>query len=320
VNVQQRTDLFVGSFLIATVAVVVTALVATSGWGVDRYDLYVRTDNAQDITVDTRIFMQGLEVGRVAEINPHPAPDGSGRLVFILRLSLLDKFPDGTPLRLPRGTDAEVTASLLGGSQVQLTIHGEFSGLLDPGDTIDMHRSPAAMEAFGALARDLKGTIEDAIVSATATLRSTQRLAESLTVATGTARRFVAGIQGGTEKSLTNLATSLDRVRLLLDSTNARTELTFREVNSAIRQGRTLMASADSLTNLLVAMGGENRPEMRQIIVNLRDMSRQMQYVLEQLGRRPMRVITGVKLPDSLSVERRAATDSTPRASSEPRP
>lgn len=314
----QRTDLFVGMFLIGTVAAVAAALIATSGWGIDRYDVFVRTDNAQDIAVDTKIFMQGLEVGKVAAINPRPAGT-RGRLEFIIRLSLLDKFPDGTLLRLPRGTDAEVSAGLFGGSQVQLTVHSDSGGLLDPGDTIDMHRSPAAMEAFGALARDLKGTIEEAILAATGTLRSGTRLADSLTVATGTARRFIAGIQPSTEKTLSNAATSLDRVRIMLDSTNVRTGITFQEVNAAIRQSQRLMVSADSLTQLLVAMGGENRPEIRTIIVNMRDLSRQLQYVMEQLGRRPMRAITGVKIPDSLSVERRR-TDSTTRVSTETRP
>ena len=90
VNVQ-RSDLYVGMFLVATVALVVVALIATSGWGVDRYDVFVRTDNAQDIAVDTKIYMQGLEVGRVAAIAPaarrhrgpprvHPPPVAGGPL------------------------------------------------------------------------------------------------------------------------------------------------------------------------------------------------------------------------------------------------
>src|SRR5512132_1517748 len=101
----KRTDLYVGLFLVATIGLVVAALIATSGWGVDRYDVFVRTNDATAIAVDTKVFMQGLEVGRVASIAPRP----SGRaLEFSFRLSVLDRFPDGQPLRLPKSTIARV--------------------------------------------------------------------------------------------------------------------------------------------------------------------------------------------------------------------
>ena len=34
--------------------------------------ILVRTDDARDVAIDTRIYLQGLEVGRVVEINPQP--------------------------------------------------------------------------------------------------------------------------------------------------------------------------------------------------------------------------------------------------------
>lgn len=312
VNVQ-RSDLYVGMFLIGTVALVVAALVATSGWGIKRYEVYVRTDDAKDIAVDTKIFMQGLEVGRVAAISPRPAAGSAGRLEFILKLSLLDAFADGTPLRLPRGTDAEVESGLLGGSTLLLAVHSDSGGTLGPGDTIDMHRSPAAMEAFGALANDLKGTIQAALVAATGTLDATRRLADSLAAASGTARRFLLGVEPETHKLMGGVAANLDRLRLIIDSSNVRTGVTFREVDSTIVQSRRLLVSVDSLTRLFIAMGGENRPEIAAIIANLRHLSEQLQFVLEQVGRRPMRLITGVKMPDSLAAWRRdSARAATP--------
>ena len=81
-----------------------------------------------------------------------------------------------------------------------------------------------------------------------------------------------------------------------------------------------MLASVDTLTRLLIAMGGENRPEVNAMIVNFRNISTQFGYVLEQLSRRPLRFISGVKIPDSLSVEgRRAAVpESAHRAASAP--
>ncbi|MEK7667976.1 MAG: MlaD family protein [Gemmatimonadota bacterium] len=310
----QRTDLYVGMFLVSVVALVLMALVATSGWGTDRYDIYVRTTSAQDLNVDTKIFLQGLEVGRITAINPRPA-GRAGQLEFILRLSLLDRFPDGTPLRLPRGTDAEVVqSSPLGGSQLQLSVRSDSGGTLAPGDTIDLRRGGSALDAFGALARDLKGTIEATLLAATGTLNSVRVLSESLAVASGTARRFLVAVQPGTEKIMAGVAVNLDRVRYLLDSTNTRTGITMQQVDSTIVLSRVLIRSLDSLTRVFIAMGGENRPEIAAMIVNFRELSEQLQFVLDQIGRRPLRAVFGVRVPDSLAPGARDSGRARPSA------
>ncbi len=321
-----RTDLLVGLFLLGSAAAVVLALVTTSGWGVDRYGLFIRTDDATDVAIDTKIYMRGFEVGRVARIEPRPAATPAG-IEFIIHASVLRKYPNDSLLTLPRGTEAQVLTGLLGGATLQLVVRDRIPGSLEPGDTITMTRHAAAMEAFGALATDLKGTIQEALEATTLTLISVRHLADSLTIATGTARRFVAAIQPETQKTLSEAAATMQRLALVLDSTNARGGTTLRELNATIVQSRRLMASADSLTRLLVRMGGENRPEIRQIMVNARHLTEQLQYVMEQLGRRPMRFVTGVSIPDSLTVEGRARRDSTTRrppsrdtANPEPRP
>jgi ABC-type transporter Mla subunit MlaD len=320
VNVH-RTDLYVGLFLVATVALVALAFIATSGWGVSRYDVFVRTDNAQDVAVDTKIYIQGLEVGRVAGIAPHPVGE-AGRLEFIIRLALVDRFPDGTPLRLPRATSAEVTPALLGGALVQLTVLSDTGGTLAPGDTINMLRGTSPLEAFGNLARDLKGTIENALVSATGTMNMVRILADSLRLATGTARHVLTATQPGAERVLNGVGANLDRLQVMLDSMNARTGLTFQQLDATLSQTRKLLVSLDSATQLLTVVGAENRPEINRIIVNFRNISTQLGYVLEQLSRRPLRFISGVKIPDSLSVEgqRPAAAESARRANPTPPP
>ncbi len=296
----QRSDLYVGMFLVAMVVVVVAALIATSGWGTDRYPIYVRTASAQDITVDTRIFLQGLEVGRITAINPRPT-GSAGQLEFILRLSLLDRFPDGTPLRLPRATVAEVVpAGLVGGSQVQLRVLSDSGGTLAPSDTIGLTRGGSALDAFGALARDLKGTIEATLVSATSTMNAARVLSESLAVATGTARRFLVTLQPGTEKLMASVSANLESLRRMVDSTTPRSGATLRQVDSTLAQTRVLLGHLDSLTRVVTALTAENRPDLGALVSNLRHMSEQLQYILEQVGRRPLRLITGVKVPDSL--------------------
>jgi ABC-type transporter Mla subunit MlaD len=308
----QRTDLYVGVFLIAVIATVVAALFATSGIGIRRYDLNIRADDATDIAVDTKIFLQGLEVGRVAAITAVPGAK-AGKLEFIIRASLLAEFSDGQALTLPDSTDAEVVTSLLGNSTLNLVVRASSDRTLEAGDTILLYRPPEAMQALGRLAIDLKSDIQTAIQQTTATLRSVQRLSDSMTLATGTARRFVAGIQPETEKTLQETAASLARVRRLLDTADARTGLTLQQLDATLEQSRRLMASTDSLTRLVTAMGLENRPEIREILANSRFLTQQLLYVTEQLARRPVRAMSGIEMPDSLTVEGRArrAADST---------
>jgi ABC-type transporter Mla subunit MlaD len=316
VNVQ-RTDLYVGMFLVAMVALVALALIATSGWGVSRYDVFVRTDNAQDIAADTKIYIQGLEVGRVASIAPRPVGP-AGRLEFIIKLALVDRFPDGTPLRLPRATSAEVTPALLGGAQVQLTVLSDTGGTLAPGDTINMLRGTSPLEAFGNLARDLKGTIQTALVSATGTMNMVRVLADSLRRATGTARQVLIATRPGAERILSGVGANLDRLQVMLDTMTRRSSLTFQELDATLIQTRKLVVSLDSATQLLTAVSAENRPEINRIILNFRDISAQLGYVLEQLSRRPLRFITGVKIPDTLTIEGRAAGESAAPAAPVP--
>jgi ABC-type transporter Mla subunit MlaD len=301
----QRTDLYVGVFVIAVVVTVVGALVATSGLGIKRYDLYIRGDDATAIAVDTKIFLQGLEVGRVAAIHAVPGSK-PGKLEFVIRASLLAEFSDGRALALPDSTDAEVVTSILGASTLNLVVRATSDRMLAPGDTIVLFRAPEAMQALGRLATDLKGDIQEAILQTTVTLRAVQRLSDSMTLATGTARRFVAGIQPGTEKTLQEAADNLTRMRRLLDTADARTGVTMRQLDATLEQSRRLMASTDSLTRLVTAMGIENRPEIREILANSRFLTQQLLYVTEQLARRPTRMMSGMTLPESLTVEGRA--------------
>jgi len=314
----QRSDLYVGIFVILAAAAVVAALVATSGWGTKHFDMYILSDNTTGISVDTKIYMQGLEVGRVASIAPSQT-GRQGQLEFVLLARMIQQFPGGAELRLPRNVVAQVETSVLGASTLLLVQDTALRrpGVIAPGDTIPMFRQTTAVEAFGALARDLKGSIQGALAATTSALHSVQRLADSLARATGTARAFMVDIEPRTQQVLQETALSLQRIRLLLDSMDTRSGLTMHEVDATLAQSRRLMASADSLTRLVTAMGGENRPEVRAILVNSRLLTEQMLYVTEQLSRRPMRAISGIELPDSLTPEgraRRAAQDSLLRS------
>lgn len=334
-KVVQKSDLWVGLFLVVTLGLIVTALVATSGWGTKRFDLYIRTNNVTDVAIDTKIYLQGLEIGRVAEIAPHPSRK-AGQLEFIIRASMIERLSDTTRMELPCAIDVEVISGLLGGATMVLHVDADETGpagrcaaqaMLDPKkDTVGMHHRAALSEAFGGLATDLKSTLADAISAATSTVHAYRRLADSLSRTTGSARAFVEGIRPGTEATLAEVTANLSRVRRLLDTADVRSGSTLRQLDLTLEQTRAtmeqssrLMSSADSLTRLLTNMGAENRPELRAMLLDARFLTQQLMYVMEQLSRRPMRAMSGVQLPDSLTAEgraRRMRADSIQRADS----
>jgi len=303
-RIVQRSDVYVGLFLLLIIGAVVTALVVTSGWGIPRWDLFVKTDNVRGVAVDNKVFYQGLEVGRVASITAKES-EKPGRLEFIIQLELVAEFAEGDSLQLPRSSVLQITTNVLGATRLDIVASDNLAGMLAPNDTIGLTKATEAMEALGALATDLKGTIQEALTTTTQTLTSFRRLADSLTVATGTARGFLRGIQPGTEDVLASASASMQRVTRLLDSADVRSGTTLRQLDETLAQSRRVMTSADSLTRLLTAMGGESQPQIRAIIENARLLSMQMLYIMEQLSRRPARFMTGMRLPDSLTVEGR---------------
>jgi ABC-type transporter Mla subunit MlaD len=336
VKVVNKADLWVGLFLVLTLGVVVAALVATSGWGVRRTTLLVRARDVTDVAIDTKMYLQGLEVGRVVKIEPRPSTK-AGQLEFLIRVSMMEKFGDTTRLELPCAVDVEVVPGLLGGATMELHVDDDDStsarercrnrAMLDPAtDTVPMHHRPAVGAAFASLATDLKSTLADAINATTVTVNAYRRLADSLSRTTGSARGFLEGIRPGTEQTLAEVTANLERIRRLLDTADVRSgtiiteaNLTMQQTRATMEQARVMMGSADSLTKLITAMGGENRPELRAMLLDARFLTQQLQYVMEQLARRPMRAMSGVQLPESLTVEgrqRRLRADSIQRADS----
>src|SRR6185503_13095741 len=104
---ETRQDFIVGITVVAAVGIVIGAFIATSGLGERRYDVFVRVASAEGISADTRVILLGLPVGRVKSVSPRV--DSVSRAVsFVARLSIAEKFADGSRLQLPVGTRAEL--------------------------------------------------------------------------------------------------------------------------------------------------------------------------------------------------------------------
>ncbi len=287
----QRRDLLTGLFVLAAVGVMLGTLVITSGLLHRRYDIYMRTGSAQDLTQDTRVLLQGLAVGRVRQVNPL-LDSASGNLTFVARLSIDAEFPNGARVSIPHGTRAVIEqVNPIAAPVIQLIVpEGGSRVAVAPGDTIPSERLQGAMDALGRMATDLSDDLRKTIQETRALVQQTTRTARET-------ERLVSASTPRVEEVLGQLSTSLDRADRMLADLSPRVapladSLTavLADTRRALRQVTTLAQSADSLAS-------ENRVPIQETIQHLHNSAVLLEHFADQVSRRPTRLLTGVQPP-----------------------
>jgi len=280
--VETRQDFYVGLLIVGAIALVVGALIATSGWGERRYDVYLRVGNAEGISPDTKALVQGLEVGRVRSVSP-TVDSLSGTISFVARLSVAEKFADGSSLRLPRGTRAELDASTpLAPAHINLLLPDTIGArrlYIEPGDTIRMSRKGSAMDKMAEVADELSQRVQEMVRQATQTLVRVQ----------ATIRDVAPNI----ESTLGSVAAAMGRVDSLVERMH-RAGLS-DSISAMVSGTNHLLLRLDSLAHDARTVTTENRADLRTAVVNLTEASRQLNHFVDQMSRRPYRALTGVK-------------------------
>ncbi len=289
---ETRQDFYVGLLIVGAVALVVGALIATSGWGERRYDLFLRVASADGLSQDTKVSVQGLAVGRISSVSPR-VDSATRRISFIARMSVKERFSDGSILRLPSGTRAEIVqpSQISPAMEVQLILpdtpgRGRTRAYLEAGDTIDSHRKGGALEAFAQVASDISGDLKDALRQTTRTL---VRVQSTVTQTERTLRDVTPNV----ERTLGSVATTMGRVDSLIERLH-RTGFA-DSVAAAVAGTNRLLVRLDSLAREASALTSENRADLRATVMNLTEASRQLNHFVDQMTRRPYRALTGVK-------------------------
>jgi ABC-type transporter Mla subunit MlaD len=279
----QRTDFLVGLFILVGVGLVVGMAIVTSGLGERRTTFYLRTDRAEALTPDTRILMRGLDVGRLQEMSPVVDPTSGALVHFVGRIAVTERFANGTELRLPRGTHAEIVQPTpLSAAAIELVLPEEFDGqtFLDPEDTIPAFRPTSLLDAVAEMADELREELQQ-------TLEATRSLMAHTTAAIEDTRTLMA----------TNGPLLSDSVLATLSDT------------------RRTLQRADSVLAIAGTIALENRAYARDIAERLLRTAVVLEHFSDQISRRPARLLTGVTPPpDSLLAPRdtvRAQPDTT---------
>jgi len=306
--VQTRQDFIVGLVIVVAVGTLLGTLIATSGWGERRYDLFLRTGSAEGITTDSRVILQGLEVGRVRSVSPR-ADSTSRQVSFISRLSIRERFPDGSALRFPRGTKAELVqvSQISSGVDIQLLLpEAGPPGSLEAGDTLVATRRGSALETITAVAGELSTEVKEVLQQSTRTLVKLQGTLANLDA---TVNAIVPDVRA----TVATASVTMSRVEALL--ADVQDNAVPDSITATIASANRLVQRLDSLTTDAEAMLAENREMIATALANLTVASRQLNHFLEEASRRPYRLFTGVK---PLSLDSIVDTTRTPPASERP--
>lgn len=301
-----RQDFMVGLVIVGAIAVVVGALLATSGWGERRYDLYLRAASAEGLTADSKVLLQGLEVGRVMRVSPRV--DSTARTVsFVAKLSMIERFSGGADLRLPAGTRGRLEPASQISSTVLIRIvlpdsGGRTARLLAEGDTIDSDRKVPVMDQVAEVAQQLSKEVQEVLHR---THQSLERVDAILAQANG----VLKDIRPSVETTLADVSTTMGHVNKLVERLDPGLA---DSVSRAIALSTRVLLRVDSLAAQAGQMTTENREDVRIAVANLTQLTRQLNHLAEQVSRRPYRLLTGVKPLPSDSAPQAGTQDSIP--------
>ena len=287
---ESRQDLIVGISVVVAVGIVIGAFIATSGLGERRYDVFLRVASAEGISADTRVILQGLQVGRVKSVSPRV--DSVTRAVsFVARMSIAEKFADGARLQLPVGTRAElVQASQISGAvEVRLLLPdtvGRMSAVLGAGDTLSATRRGSALEGLTRVADELSTEVREV-------LRQTHRTLVRMQGTLGEVDERVRAAAPNVDTTLANVARTMERVNTLVAGLER--QALPDSLGAALARTNRLLLRLDTLTGTATAISSSHRAAIGETLENLNLLSRQLNHFAAEITKRPYRVLTGVR-------------------------
>ncbi|MEO8295508.1 MAG: hypothetical protein ABI613_08345 [Gemmatimonadota bacterium] len=291
---QRVSDLLVGALVVGAAIILVIAFVLTKGWNKRQFDLFMRSETAQDLNADTKVYLQYLAVGEVKGVAPQ-VDSSTGRLHFVVHLRVNERYQDGTELHLPLGTEADIVpVNALGGAAIGLRLPEHNVGRIVPGDTINSVRRASGLEAIAETADSLQRQVALVLTDTRAliaNLNSTVVLAENELRRTGPeVRTTMQDIQ----VALTQLTPTLARADTLMSVAKGQMGSIHDSIAATLSQTRMMVSHLDSLASTASSIAGENRDVVRTTAQNLYVLSAKLEHFLDQVSRRPLRMITGV--------------------------
>ncbi|HEY7682864.1 MAG TPA: MlaD family protein [Gemmatimonadales bacterium] len=300
----RTADALIGLLVIGALVITVAAFIVTRGWTERRVTIYMLSPSVQDLKQDTPVYLQGLAIGEVASISPRADSGLMGAPQFIVALRLRERFANGVPIRLPLGTSGKISSSgLIGAASVSLTVP-PIAGTtaIQPGDTIQGDLTQGWSEGLKEVVDSLKTQVSDILHETRALMANLDRTASTARTELATTAPELRATLSSARQTLEKLQPMIEQARTTVVSTDQRMGTLQDSLTLLLADTRRLINSADTLTSTVTGLTNDMAPDLRRTVSNIYVVSAKLDRFIDQVSRRPHRLLTGVHQPPRDSI------------------
>lgn len=316
-NLSERTsDALIGIFVAGAIVVLLTAVYFTQGWNRRSWHVYATSPSAEGLNKDTKVFLQGLEIGRVSSVSPQFG--GTGPVTFLIKLELDQRFANDSLIRIPRGTIARIAdAGFVGGKAISLEAPATgAAGMLAEADTIVGQPKPSPLGQIAEVADSLARQVSLVLTDTRHLLASVDNTVRDVQGQVATAAPHLQSTLAEVDAGLRHLEPTLRHAASLANAADSGFGPLQDSISRTMSSARLLLMRLDTLTSSTNRMAGENRADIRATVAQMKVVGFQLENFLDQVSRRPLRMLTGVHPANTDSLRAaQAPLDTTPRPS-----
>ncbi|MEO6067533.1 MAG: MlaD family protein [Gemmatimonadales bacterium] len=312
-NLAERTsDALIGVFVAGTLLILLTAIYFTQGWNRRSWQVYITAASAEGLNSDTKVYLQGLEIGRVNSVSPRIG--GTGPLTFLVQLTLDQRFANDSQVQIPLGTRALIAeASFVGGASISLETPSVGGGaMVQPDDTLDGIPRPSPLGQIAQVADSLARQVSLVLADTRHLLADVDGTVREVRGQVGAAGPRVQSSLASVDAGLKHLEPTLRHAAALAAAADSGFGPLQDSLSRTLAAARQLLLRLDTLTGTTQQMASDNRADIRTTVAQMKVVGLQLEYFLEQVSRRPLRMITGIK-PVNADSLRAMTTDSAGR-------
>jgi len=313
-NLAERTsDALIGVFVAGALVVVLTSLYFAQGWNRRTWTVYVTTTTAEGISNDTKVFLQGLEIGRVGSISPRAT--GAGPVTFVMELEVNQRYANDSLVKLPRGTTARIAdLNVIAGKAILLEAPVRATGeVLAEGDTLAGIPRPSPLNAIAEVADSLARQVSLVLADTRHLLATIDGTMQEVRGQVRTASPRLQSSLAAMDASLKHLEPTMQHAASIAATVDSGYGPMQDSLTRTLGAARQLLLRLDTLTSTTQQMASENRADIRATVAQMKLVGFQLEYFMDQMSRRPMRMLTGMKPLDPDSARARMAADSAAR-------